>query len=133
MNINKKHLLIAGGGTAGWMTAAALTKALPRDHYDISLIESASIPTVGVGEATIPPIATFKNLLGINRQEFLKATNGTFKLGIEFINWGNIGESYYHPFGTYGTDFHNLAFFQHWQRKSQPHHQPHQRHRPKQT
>ena len=111
-----QRIAIVGGGTAGWMAAAALSKVLPSSLYEITLIESAQISTVGVGEATIPPIESFNKLIGVDRQEFLQATNGTFKLGIEFINWGNTGESYYHPFGAYGKDFNNLPFFQHWQR-----------------
>lgn len=116
MQNHQNRIAIVGGGTAGWMTAAALSKVLPQEQYSITLIESAEIATVGVGEATIPPIESFNNLLGINRQEFLKATNGTFKLGIEFINWGKVGDSYYHPFGSYGADFNNLPFYQYWQR-----------------
>ncbi|WP_394200727.1 tryptophan halogenase family protein [Marinagarivorans algicola] len=112
-------IAIVGGGTAGWMAAAALSKVLPKEHYAIVLVESADIPTVGVGEATIPPIESFNKLLGIDPQAFMKATNATFKLGIEFINWGNVGDSYYHPFGTYGTDLHNLPFYQYWQRARQ--------------
>ncbi|MBC6905385.1 tryptophan 7-halogenase [Saccharophagus sp. K07] len=107
-------IAIVGGGTAGWMAAAALSKALPKEHYSILLIESSEIGTVGVGEATIPPILTFNKLLGIDTKELLKETKGTFKLGIEFINWANQGDSYYHPFGTYGPDSYGMPFHQLW-------------------
>lgn len=109
-------IAIVGGGTSGWMTAAALSKTLSKDHYTIKLIESKEIPTVGVGEATIPPIESFNKLLGIDRNTFIKETGGTFKLGIEFLNWGNIGDSYYHPFGSYGADLNHSSFYSFWQR-----------------
>jgi tryptophan halogenase len=116
-NDKKLHrIAIVGGGTAGWMSAAALSKVLSPEDYTILLIESAEIPSIGVGEATIPPIESFNKLLGIEFSELLRATKGTLKLGIEFINWGNIGDSYLHPFGTYGPDFHNLPFHHYWQR-----------------
>jgi tryptophan halogenase len=108
------RIAIVGGGTAGWMSAAALSQVLPREHYSILLIESQEIGTVGVGEATIPPIATFNRLLGIDTKELLRETKGTMKLGIEFVNWANQGDSYYHPFGTYGPDSHNVPFHQLW-------------------
>lgn len=110
------HIAIVGGGTAGWMAAAAFSKALPKTEFKITLIETPEIPTVGVGEATIPPIEAFNKLLGINKYELLKATQGTFKLGIEFLNWGKLGDSYYHPFGVYGTYFDNVPFHQSWKR-----------------
>lgn len=111
---NVSTIAIVGGGTAGWMAAAALSKVLSRDHYSILLIESPEIGTIGVGEATIPPIANFNKLLGIDTKDLLRETKGTMKLGIEFINWANWGDSYYHPFGTYGPDSHNVPFHQLW-------------------
>ena len=100
--INKKQkVVIAGGGSAGWMTAAALSKLLGH-KLDICLVESEEIGRIGVGEATIPPIRTFNKLLGINEKEFVTRCKATFKLGIEFKNWGNINDSYIHSFGTTG-------------------------------
>lgn len=107
-----KRIVIAGGGTAGWMTAAALGRELGR-LADITLVESDSIGTVGVGESTIPPIITFNSLLGINEAEFMQATQATFKLGIEFDNWAQEGDRYFHSFGTTGKD-HWTAGFQHF-------------------
>ena len=110
-----RRVVIAGGGTAGWMAAAALSRMLGR-VLDITLIESEEIGTVGVGEATIPTLVTFHRLLEINEQEFLAATNGTIKLGISFENWRDIGHRYIHSFGTTGKD-HWMATFQHfWMR-----------------
>lgn len=109
-----KNIVILGGGSAGWMTAAALSSLLSPKSISITLVESEAIGTVGVGEATIPDIINFNALLGINEAEFVKATNGTFKLGIEFINWGKKGESYFHPFGTHGVDMQGIDFHQYW-------------------
>ncbi|MGH8175607.1 MAG: tryptophan halogenase family protein [Steroidobacter sp.] len=107
-----KRVVIAGGGTAGWMVAAALSKILGK-VLDIKLIESDEIGTVGVGEATIPTLVTFHRLLEINEQEFMAATQGVFKLGISFENWRDLNESYIHSFGTTGKD-HWTAGFQHF-------------------
>jgi tryptophan 7-halogenase len=110
---NIKRVVIAGGGTAGWMTACALSNVLPRDVH-ISLIESDDIGTIGVGEATIPPLVAFNRLLGIDEAAFLTATKGTIKLGIEFVGWGAQDARYIHPFGTYGVDMQALKFHQFW-------------------
>ncbi|MCM8730615.1 tryptophan 7-halogenase [Hephaestia sp. MAHUQ-44] len=107
-----ERLVIVGGGTAGWMAAAAFSRFLNNGHTKITLIESAEIGTIGVGEATIPPILTFNKMLGINENEFIAATQGTFKAGIEFVNWGAIGERYVHPFGFHGREIHGVAFHQ---------------------
>ena len=107
-----RRVVIAGGGTAGWMVAAALSKTLGK-VLDIKLIESDEIGTVGVGEATIPTLITFHRLLEINEQEFMAATQATFKLGISFENWCDRGEDYIHSFGLTGTD-HWTAGFQHF-------------------
>jgi tryptophan halogenase len=112
--VNKriKKVVIAGGGTAGWMAAAAISKILGK-VLDITLIESDQIGTVGVGEATIPPLITFHRLLDINEQEFMAATQSTFKLGIAFENWRDVNENYIHSFGETGHD-HWTAGFQHF-------------------
>ena len=107
-----RRVVIAGGGTAGWMTAAALSKTLGKG-LDIRLIESDEIGTVGVGEATIPTLLTFHNLLDIPEQAFMAATQATFKLGISFENWRNLNEDYIHSFGVTGKD-HWTAGFQHF-------------------
>lgn len=105
-------VIIVGGGTAGWMAAAALSKFFNDGHRTVELIESEAIGTVGVGEATIPPLRTFNGLLDVNENEFLRETKGTFKLGIEFVNWGRKGERYIHPFGEYGQNLHGIDFHQ---------------------
>lgn len=114
-----KKIVIVGGGTAGWMAAAALSALLDKKSVDICLIESDEIGTVGVGEATIPPLTAFNNMLGINEDEFLAATMGTFKLGIEFVDWGGLGERYFHPFGPHGQDFQGVHFHQLYLREAQ--------------
>jgi tryptophan 7-halogenase len=108
-----KNIVIVGGGTAGWMTAAALGFKLAGRSIDITLIESAEIGTVGVGEATLPHIRFFNESMGISERELMARTKATFKLGIEFVNWGKLGDAYIHPFGDYGEpadglDFHHL-------------------------
>ncbi len=107
-----KKVVIAGGGTAGWMSAAAISKLLG-EQVEITLVESDAIGTVGVGEATIPPLIRFHDILGIKESEFMAATNATFKLGISFENWKNVGENYIHSFGTLGRD-HWSATFHHF-------------------
>lgn len=107
-------IVIVGGGTAGWMTAAALSHLLPPSLYQITLVESDQIGTVGVGEATIPHIRAFNQLLGIPERAFLQATQATFKTAINFRNWGRIGNNYYHPFGCHGSPLAGLPFHQCW-------------------
>lgn len=112
-DVNIKHVAILGGGTAGWMTAAALAKLLP-SNINVTLIESEHIGTVGVGEATIPHLRFFNQRLGIDESAFMQATNATFKLGIEFANWGQTNDAYIHPFGDYGHRIRGIEFHQIW-------------------
>jgi tryptophan halogenase len=107
-----RKIVIVGGGTAGWMAAAAFSALLEKGSIEIVLIESDEIGTVGVGEATIPPLVAFNNMVGIAEDEFLAAAQGTFKLGIEFVDWGARGERYFHPFGPHGQDFRGVHFHQ---------------------
>ena len=106
-----REIVVVGGGTAGWMAASALVTLLPQGTR-ITLIESDEIGIVGVGEATIPPIRAFNRMVGIGEDEFLRATQGTFKLGIEFVDWGGQGRRYFHPFGPHGQDLRGVDFHQ---------------------
>ncbi|MFN8920737.1 MAG: tryptophan halogenase family protein, partial [Hyphomonadaceae bacterium] len=113
-----ERLVIVGGGSAGWMAASAIANAAGRGCA-ITLIESDEIGTVGVGEATIPPIKVFNRSLGLDEKDFVVRTQGTFKLGIEFVNWGRQGHRYFHPFGTYGADFDMVPLHQYYLRARQ--------------
>ncbi|MGM9484358.1 tryptophan halogenase family protein [Roseateles sp. NT4] len=116
MNKPLRRVVIVGGGAAGWMSAAALGAVL-KAPYEIRLVESDEIGIIGVGEATIPPIRMFNGLARIDEAEFLKATQGTFKLGIEFVNWGRQGERYFHGFGGVGREaLWPVDFSQYWLR-----------------
>jgi len=112
MNTTRK-VVIAGGGTAGWMAAASLSKLIGK-NLEITLIESEDIPTVGVGEATIPSMLILHHLLQIKEQDFVAAVHGTFKLGIGFENWRNLGEDYIHSFGYTGKDCWAAGFQHFW-------------------
>ncbi|HEY8023670.1 MAG TPA: tryptophan halogenase family protein [Burkholderiaceae bacterium] len=108
-----RDIVIVGGGTAGWMTATALAKILQRKP-NITLVESDQIGTIGVGEATIPTLHVFNRLLGHDEDEFMRRTKATFKLGIEFCNWGALGERYFHGFSRLGRDQPYAKFYHYW-------------------
>ena len=109
-------IVIVGGGTAGWMAAAVLSRLKAGREVEIVLVESEAIGTVGVGEATIPPFVNFNKLLGIDEAEMLSAVQGSFKLGIQFSNWGKLGDRYIHPFGGYGYEIEGVSFHHIWHR-----------------
>ncbi len=109
------RVVIVGGGTSGWMTAAAIARLLPA-RCSLHLIESEAIGVIGVGEATLPHIRSFVEKLGIREADFMAWTRGTFKLGIEFRDWGKIGDSYVHPFGTFGRGKGEVDFHHYWTR-----------------
>lgn len=113
METQIKHVVIAGGGTAGWLAAAALAKLFGK-QIQVTLIESAEIGRIGVGEATIPPLRNFHRLLGIAEPAFMTATQATFKLGIEFSNWAQVGDNYLHSFGITGKDCWACDFHHFW-------------------
>ncbi|MGZ2411086.1 tryptophan 7-halogenase [Sphingomonas sp. F9_3S_D5_B_2] len=109
-----KRIVIVGGGTAGWMAAAALSRFLSGTGRRIVVVESEAIGTVGVGEGTIPPILEFNLQLGIDEADFLRETHATYKLGIDFVGWTEAGERYFHQFGQIGRPLNGVPFYQLW-------------------
>jgi tryptophan 7-halogenase len=109
-----RKIVILGGGTAGWMTAAALAKVNSPPQFTITLLESDEIGTIGVGEATIPTIHWFNRLIDLNEAELLRESKATYKLGIEFVNWNGEGSRYFHPFGRYGGPHDASMFYHRW-------------------
>lgn len=110
------NIVIVGGGTAGWMTAAALAAMVPETMARVRLVESDEIGTVGVGEATLPQMKDFNDMIGVIESDMMQQTNATFKLGIEFVDWGYQGSSYIHPFGVHGDSIGGVAFHHQWLR-----------------
>ena len=108
-----RSIAVIGGGSAGWMSAAAIAKMFGR-AIDVTLVESEEIGLIGVGEATVPHLSAFNRLLEIDEAAFVRETQGSFKLGIQFNDWGRIGDSYVHGFGTIGRDVGLLPFHQYW-------------------
>lgn len=111
-----RRIVIVGGGSAGWMTAAMLSRALAGQSHSVTLVESEAIGTVGVGEATVPPILDFNRYLRIDPGEFLRETNGSIKLGIQFEGWGGADNRYFHPFGYFGVEMSGIHFHHFWLR-----------------
>ncbi|MDE1916709.1 MAG: tryptophan 7-halogenase [Sphingomonadales bacterium] len=112
-------ITILGGGTAGWMAATMLARRLSHQRMTITLVESEEIGIIGVGEATVPVFRLFNETLGLDEHEFMRATRGSYKLGIKFCDWGVVGNTHFHGFGDYGEPLQAVAPHQHWMRLRQ--------------
>jgi tryptophan 7-halogenase len=124
-NAPLKSYVIVGGGTSGWIMAAVLSRVFEGSNIDITLVESPTIGTIGVGEATVPSFIDLLTFLDVPGKDFIEKTNATFKLGIKFKDWQKPGESYWHPFGFIGSNPDGLDFFQHWLKTYLNSDQPH--------
>lgn len=111
-----KKVIVVGGGTSGWMAAAVLSTSLAQHSISVTVVDSSDIGTVGVGEATIPPLLLLNAKLGLDEDELVRRTKATYKLGIEFLDWGALGDRYFHPFGSNGSDLSGVQFHHHWLR-----------------
>jgi tryptophan halogenase len=109
-----RSVLVVGGGTAGWMTTSVLSRVFPRERLKVTLVESEEIGIVGVGEATVPLLQQLHGVLGVDEREFLRATNGTYKLGIEFSDWARLGDTFFHGFGDYGAAIQSVQPHNYW-------------------
>lgn len=107
-------IVVVGGGTSGWLAAAMLRHHLKPELCDIELIESEEIGTIGVGESTVPPFVGLIQRLGIDEQDFIRATDATYKLGIQFVGWHRRADTYFHPFGVIGRPIGTHDFYQCW-------------------
>src|SRR5471030_1691845 len=117
-----RRIVIVGGGTAGWMTAAPLAQRLARHPIqpcEVTLVESPEIGTIGVGEATLPTIRAYNEALGLDGADFVSKTQASFKLGIEFQDWGHVGNRFFHGFGDFGPPLAGYGAHQHWLRLAQ--------------
>jgi len=120
-----QNILIVGGGTAGWMTALYLNRFLDPSQCRVTLLESASVGTIGVGEATVPPLVGFLRLMGIDEDDFIARCHATYKLGIQFVNWHHGDDTIWHPFGHVGANIvEGLPLFHHWLKHERAGHHP---------
>jgi len=114
-----RRVVIVGGGSAGWITAAPLARMLcgdPAKRCEVVVVESPEIGTIGVGEATLPTISFYNQMLGLDEADFVRSTKASFKLGIEFRDWGRVGHHFFHGFGEFGPNIHHRPLWMYWLR-----------------